>query len=110
MIGLVLLGLIAWWCWPGSDENPGQLLAPPLPQPAEPAAMQATEPAPSARVAETPPAAAPTAEPEQLVALRVVGRVLDGDKEAPLAGAKIEFVDVLWAAGAREPRLKTETI
>jgi len=110
LIGLVLLGLIAWWCWPGSDENPGQLLAPPLPQPAEPAAMQATEPAPSARVAETPPAAAPTAEPEQLVALRVVGRVLDGDKEAPLAGAKIEFVDVLWAAGAREPRLKTETI
>ena len=72
--------------------------------------MQATEPAPSARVAETPAVAPPPAEPEPPVALRVVGRVLDGDKEAPLAGAKVEFADVVWATGTHESRWKRATV
>jgi protocatechuate 3,4-dioxygenase beta subunit len=82
----------------------------PTPPPAEIVTSIPSEHPPHERVESKPePVPVPT-EPEPPAAIRVTGRVLDGDTDSPLSGAKIEFADIVWAPGTHEPRLKSETV
>ena len=101
--------LLAWLLLRSRDASSPP---PPAPAPAqaESVAPIVSEPAPTVRVESKPEPEPVPAEPEKPAELRVVGRVLDGDKEAPLAGAKIEFADIVWASGTHESRWKRETV
>ncbi len=109
IVGVLVVLLLAWLLQPSREVD-----TPPAPAPAparaESGAPIAGEATPTARVESKAEPDPVPAEPEKPVELRVVGRVLDGDKLAPLAGAQIEFVDVVWAKGMHEPRWKRETL
>src|SRR5689334_18912215 len=92
------------------DRPPQPALHPAAEAPAAPAPAVAEPATPPARIEEAVPVEPAPLEPEPPATLRVIGRVVDGDKEAQLVGAQIELADVVWAPGTHEPRWKRETI
>ena len=109
IVGVLVALLLAWLLLRSRETN---MTPPPAPAPvhAESVAPIPNEPPPSPRVESSPEPAPVPAEPEKPAELRVVGRVLDGDKEAPLAGAQIELADIVWKNGTHESRSKSETV
>lgn len=109
IVGVLVALLLAWLLLRSRTAN-----TPPPPAPAlartETVVPIAVDPSPSARAESKPEPAPVPAEPEKPAQLRVVGRVLDGDRELPLAGVKIAFADVVWAKGTHESRWMRETV
>lgn len=109
LLGIVVLALFVCCLWPKHSELRGLTAERPPAPPAAPDVPQLADSAPSARVEASRAIEALPAEIETPVELPVVGRVLDGDRELPLAGARIELADLVWASGTHEPRWKRET-
>lgn len=108
IVGVLVVLLFAWLLRPREANTPPP--PPPAPAQTESVAPIAVDPPSSARLESKPESAPLPAEPEKPADLRVVGRVLDGDKEAPLAGAQIELADIVWANGTHESRSRIETV